>query len=74
MLSLCIASCLLCASCVQVCGSDGVTYESICELEGVEGERLDYEGETRAGELICADLNGINVRLTQLHIEFCFIR
>ena len=30
---------------MQVCGSDGETYESVCELEREEGERFDYEGE-----------------------------
>ena len=39
----------------QVCGSDGETYESICELEGAEGERFDYEGE--ACRRVCAVLH-----------------
>ena len=30
---------------LQVCGSDGVTYESICQMNYQAAVRMDYEGE-----------------------------
>jgi len=35
----------LCTAVSQVCGTDGVTYPSICDLRVQAEIRLDYEGE-----------------------------
>ena len=60
-----------------MCGSDGETYESICELEGAEGERFDYEGEACKQESLCSSSQHhtcIHAYTTHQDIKYSFLQ